>query len=173
MPSIATTWDFLRSRFRLEEETEQQVAMTFVTQLQPGRNEAQLVQCFAEVQNGEEWLLVRADVCKLASLEPLTALTLGARLRVGAVVLVEERYEVRRAWPLRQLELEDLATALQYLALEASFVRSQAQPLPAQPPPTQHPTENEDNPAEAEAESAAMTPAPPSPLSAPGSQFAD
>jgi hypothetical protein len=143
MPSWTETQEFLRARFKLEQDTPEQLKLSFITQLVPDRNEAQEVSCALETQNGEPWLLMRADVCREPSLEPLEALRLGARLRIGGVALVDEVYEVRRAYRLRDLDLEVLAESLQYLALEASFLRTRARPLPEQPPPTPPPGEAE------------------------------
>ena len=61
----------------------------------------------------------------------------GARLRIGGVALVDGTYEVRRAFRLADVEHAALAEALQYLALEASFLRTRARPLPGQPEPTE------------------------------------
>lgn len=164
MPSWTQTQDFLRGRFRLDEDLPEQLGLTFVTQLVPGRNEAQHVRCVHETHSGEPWLLARADACREASLDPAEAVTLAARLRIGAISLTDGVYEVRRAFALTDLKLEELARDLQYLAMEASFVRVKARPLPHQPPrdagpavaPTPEPTEA---PAAAPEAAEAATPA--------------
>lgn len=160
MPSWTETQEFLRQRFKLEEDRPEQLRLTFVTQLVPDRNEAQEVSCSLETQNGEPWLLVRADICREPSLDPLDALRLGARLRIGGVALVGEVYEVRRAYRLRDLDLAGLAESLQYLALEASFLRTRARPLPEQPPPTPPPSSQPEQPDEPAEPAQASTPAP-------------
>lgn len=167
MPSWTETQEFLRQRFKLEEDRPELLKLTFTTQLVPGRNEAQEVTCALETQNGEPWLLVRADICREPSLDPLDALRLGARLRIGGVALVGEVYEVRRAYRLRDLDLTGLAESLQYLALEASFLRTRARPLPAQPPPTPMPEPQADKPAEP----AQASPPAPTDDSAPGKHW--
>jgi hypothetical protein len=152
-PSAPEAWtrtqEFLRGRFQIEKDLPGELGLTFVTRMNPDRPEAQQVRCLLEVQNGDPWLLARADVCSEASLDPLDALRLAARLRIGGVALVDSSYEVRRAFRLADVEHAALAEALQYLALEASFLRTRARPLPGQPEPTPPAPETlDDSPAE-------------------------
>lgn len=144
------TQEFLRARFRIEQDLPGELSLSFVTRMNPDRPEAQQVRCVLETQNGEAWLLARADVCREASLDPLDALRLAARLRIGGVALLDGSYEVRRAFRLADVDHAALAEALQYLALEASFLRTRARPLPGQPEPTQ-PVPNETDEATGEA----------------------
>ncbi|MFO0580111.1 MAG: hypothetical protein U1A78_39565 [Polyangia bacterium] len=131
------TQEFLRGRFRIEQDLPKELCLTFVTRLNPDRPEAQQLRCVLETQNGDPWLLARADVCREGSLDPLEALRLAARLRIGGVALFDGAYEVRRAFRLADVEHAALAEALQYLALEAAFLRTRARPLPGQPGPTE------------------------------------
>lgn len=177
MPSWSATHEFLRHRFRIEEldtTTPQQLALTFVTQLTPGRNEAQRIICQHETYDQESWLLARADACAETSMEPSIAVTLAAQLRIGAVVLAGGTYEVRRAFALRNLVLDELARDLQYLAMESAFVRVKASPLPDQPELSDT-SGRASSPASSAAEPTAVDAEPAStpPSSQPGGQWAD
>lgn len=135
-PEWTRTQEFLRQRFQIEQDSPEELGLTFVTRLVPDRPEAQQVLCGLEVQNGQPWLLARADVCREPFLDAPDALRLAARLRIGGLALVDGVYEVRRAFRLAELDHAALAEALQYLALEAAFLRTRARPLPGQPEPT-------------------------------------
>lgn len=166
MPAWTQTQEFLRGRFKIEQDLPEQLVMTFVTQLVPGRPQAQQLLCGRELQNGEEWILLRADVCREPSLDPVEALRLTARLRAGGVALVDGAYEVRRALRLRELDLSALAELVQYLVMEAAFLRTRARPLPGQPDPTPDPAQQ----AAQQAERPAEPPPAPEP---PGKQWVD
>ena len=122
-----------------------------------------------EVHNDESWLLVRADACAERSLEATEAVALGARLRVGGIALVDGSYEVRRAFQLRDLSFDELGRDLQYLAMEASFVRAKARPLPGQPEATPAPAPESAAPPAAVSAPAAAPLSAPAPASAPAS----
>ena len=138
---------FLRERFTLERDTETEAELTFVTQVQPGKNEAQHVVLRHERWSGESWLSALADICSVESLAPLDALHAASKMRVSALTVdtmprdaateaaasPPAQYVARRVFAVRNLDMQDLARELQYVALEASVIRAHARPPTVQP----------------------------------------
>lgn len=120
MPSFADLQAHIRQGFKVLLDEAERFAIAFRVELEPGRPQAVTVQGQHELHNGESWLYAYVEVCEAKFIDPAAALARNAKLRVGALAIVDGRIVVQHAWPLSTFHLAEFDRGAQYLALTAA-----------------------------------------------------